>query len=276
MPGLFDKLLRRRKLGVSVSREVAERASDHLLDMDEALEQLAELPGLEDFKRTRELPAEFLPLWDRALAAYDAYVQTMTTGPRALAVRCQAGCAACCHDVPTGVQAVELLAIYASYREFDDFAALHNQACDLSDELTALLASEAPGEAMVRSDSPEYARAQLAYRKSRRPCVFLDEDQRCRIYARRPLTCRMHHAITDPSWCWVDHDKAEDAVTPRLEPPSDILGHMKTIAARLDLELPTTLFGGLGLLGGQVMQTQPLTVRDETKTRRRARPKYRR
>ncbi|KIG18386.1 hypothetical protein DB30_00671 [Enhygromyxa salina] len=275
MPRLFDKLLRRRKLDVSVSREVAERASDHLLAMDDALEQLAELPGLEDVKRTRTLPAQFLPLWDQALASYDAYVQAMTTGPRTLAVQCQAGCSACCHDVPTGVQAVELLAIYASYREFEDFATLHNLACDLSDAFMALLANEAPGETVVRSDSPTYARAQLGYRQAGRPCMFLDADQRCRIYARRPLTCRMHHAITDPSWCRVDHPKAEDAVTPRLEPPSDILEHMRTIAKRLDLQLPTTLFAGLGLLGGQVMQTQPLRVRDETKAKRRSLPKFR-
>lgn len=275
MPGLLHRLLRRRQLNVSVSREVADEASDHLLEMDDALEELAALPGLEDFTATRALPPRFEQIWDRALAAYDRYLATMTSEAGGLDVRCQPGCAACCHDIPTGVQAVELLAIYAEYREFDDFAELHNLACDLSDSFMELLAAEAPDQAQVQSDSPAFQRAQLAYRMRRQPCVFLDQDQRCRVYARRPLTCRMHHAITDPSWCWVDHDEADAAITPRLEPPKDMLEHMRTITRRLGLELPTTLFAGLGILGGAVMNTAPLRISDRSK-RSGARPKFHR
>lgn len=257
--GLFDKLRRPRKVELSLSREAADLASDHLMAMDDALEELAALPGLEAFAHTRKLPARFFELWDEALAAYDRYLELMS-GPRGLDVSCKPGCAACCHENPTGVQAVELLAIYAVYRGFEDFAELHNRACDQNDELVALLAKEAPDRRAVASDSPEYQRAHLSYRQLRRPCVFLDGEQRCRIYARRPLTCRMHVATTDPSLCWIDHPKAGDAVTPHLQPPKDMLAYMKTIAERLGLELPATLFGGLGMLGGQVMQTRRLRI----------------
>lgn len=267
MPGLMDRLLRRRTHQLKVSRELADAASDHLLEMDARLEQLAELPGLEAFASTRVLPREFFEIWDQALAAYDRYLAAMT-GPGGLAVRCGAGCDACCHEVPTGVQTVELLAIYERYREFPDFAQLHNRACELADQLTALLAEQAPGERQIDSGSPAAARALLAYRRKRLPCVFLGPDSRCRIYDRRPIPCRMHFALTEPQWCESDDAHAEDAVTPNLEPPSDMLVHMKTIASRLGLDsLSPTLFQGLGLLGGQVMQTQRL-VRDKAKRRR--------
>ncbi len=264
----MDRLLRPRTHKVSVSREIAEAASDHLLEMDARLEQLAELPGLEAFAKTRSLPREFFELWDKALAAYDRYLAAMT-GPGALAVRCAAGCAACCHEVPTGVQAIELLAIYERYRELPDFAELHNRACDLADKLTALLAEQAPGQTRIESSSPEAAKALLEYRRQRIPCVFLGPDSRCRIYERRPIPCRMHFAITDPQWCTSGDLHEGDAVTPNLEPPKVMLEHMKTISRRLGLEsLSPTLFQGLGLLGGQVLKTERL-VRGKAKRRLR-------
>lgn len=260
MSGLVERLLRRRTHTVRVSREIADRATDHLVEMEAILEQLATLPDLEHFARTRRLPPRFFELWDQALAAYDRYLAVMT-GPGAMQVKCGLGCSACCHEVPTGVQAIELLAIYQRYREFPDFVDLHNRSCDLADQLTALLAEQAPGRASLATDSPEAARALLEYRRKRLPCVFLDADQRCRIYDRRPIPCRMHVSLTDPAWCESGHPKAEDAITPNLQPHQDMVEHMKTIARRLGLEgVPPTLFQGLGLLGGQVMKTERLAT----------------
>lgn len=258
---VLSRLLKRRsQRKIKVPREVAEAASEHLLEMDEELERLSELPGLERFRETRRLPKEFLPTLARAMEAYDRYVDTIVSGAK-LEVRCGEGCTACCHDVPTGVQAVELLAIYASYRDFDDFQELHNRACDLSDELYGLLAERAGDAKSVQSDSPVYQEAQLEFRRRRRRCVFLGEDDRCRVYDRRPVPCRMHFAITDPQWCWVDDPKAEDAVTPNFEPPEDMLVHMRKTAERLGLrDLSPSLYQGLAVLGGTVMKTKRIRV----------------
>jgi len=257
--GLVDRLLPRRKQqSLRLSPELADAASNHLLEMDERLEQLATLPGLEAFATTRRVPREFFTIWDQALAAYDRFLAVMT-GPGALAIRCQAGCSACCHEVPTGVQAVELLAIYERYRQFDDFAQLHNRACDLADHVTELIAEQAQGQQTIDSTDPAFTKALMAYRSERKPCVFLGPDSRCRIYDRRPIPCRMHFAVTDPRWCEADHPNADQAVTPNLEPPQDMLEHMRTVARRLGLERSSPLlFQGLGLIGGQVMQTKPL------------------
>lgn len=80
----------------------------------------------------------------------------------------------------------------------------------------------------------------------------------------------MHFSITEPQWCEADHPRGEDAITPSLAAPKDMLEHMKTIARRLQLELPPTLFQRLGLLGGQVMHTKPLRV-DKPELRRHPR-----
>lgn len=59
-------------------------------------------------------------------------------------------------------------------------------------------------------DTPEL-RAQLAERAGameaarpqdwRSPCVFLDERERCTVYAARPTACATLYVYTDPEWC---------------------------------------------------------------------------
>lgn len=257
--GLLSRLLPRRgTTKVSVPPAVAERAAEHLLEMDETLERMAALAGLEDFRATRRVPAELFELLRTALAAYDRYVETIVAGA-GLATTCQRGCTACCHDVPTGVQAVELLHIYLAMRELPDFVDVHNRACDLADELFRLLEARAGAGSVVQSDGPEYRAAQLEYRARHLPCAFLDERGACRIYEQRPIPCRMHFSLSDPAWCRIDHERAAQAVTPNFEPPDDALSHLRTAARRLGLEgLSPSLFQGLAVLGGSIMATERL------------------
>lgn len=264
------KRLRARGPGreVVVPRAVAERAAEDLLAMDEALEDLAQLDGLEEFSRTRRIPERFLPLWRDALRAYDRYVATMIEGS-GMQTRCEVGCTACCHDVPTGVQAIELLALYATYRDFPDFPALHDRACDLADVLHDLLHERPPEAPTAPSDDDAYRDAQLAYRRARHPCAFLDDAGRCRVYDDRPIPCRMHFAVTDPSWCWADDPRAADAETQDFAPPRSIVDLMQRIAETMGLGgLSPSLFHGLAAFGGEIMQTERIALRERAKRRR--------
>ncbi len=84
----------------------------------------------------------------------------------------------------------------------------------------------------------------------------------------------MHFSLSDPGWCVSGHPKAEDAITPNLEPHKDMIDHMKVIAQRLGLDgSPPTLFQGLGLFGGQVMQTERLAV-GEPPAQKRAKARH--
>jgi Fe-S-cluster containining protein len=225
---------------LEVPPKVAEEASNFLLEMDEALEEITGLRGLDEFPRTRRIPPRTLPLWQKALGAYDRYVETMVRGS-GLEVRCTLGCVACCHDVPNGVQAIELLNIYLVYREFSDFTAIHDRIRELSDS------GEQP------------------------PCAFLDPStKRCRIYEARPISCRMHVSVTDPDWCSVDHPKAADAVTRDVSPPEAILDIMKQIGDRLGLgHLSPSLLQGLATLCGEIMNGEKIEVRAELRRRGR-------
>jgi Fe-S-cluster containining protein len=268
---LLQRLRRRKRTStLDVPAPVAEEASNHLLEMDEKLEEIAELRGLEEFPRTRRIPPRALPLWHRALSAYDRYVETMARGT-GLDLRCSLGCVACCHDVPTGVQAIEHVNIYVTSRELGDFERIHNRACDLADELYELLREEAPDGRQALSDSKAYQNAQLGYRKKQLPCAFLDTTKkRCRIYEARPIWCRMHVSVTDPDWCWVDHPRANEAVTPNLAPPESIVAIMKDIATRMGLgHLSPSLFQGLATLGGEIMSGGRIEARAELRRRGR-------
>jgi Fe-S-cluster containining protein len=264
------KQFKPRRVEMKVSAEVMSAASDRLLEMDEAIEEMIALPGLEQFAETRRLPENFFELWAKALAAYDAYVDTMSGGlPDA--VRCTRGCTACCHDVPTGVQAVEYLALYRAYRGRPDYEDVHNRACDRGQTFfEELRAAGAVQGQRVQSDGRAYTQAQFAYRSRREPCVFLDESGDCSVYAWRPIPCRMHLSVTEPQWCWADDERADDAVTPNFAPPDAIVDNLRALAERLGLrELSPSLFQGLSTLGAEIMQHEPLQSELRQKRRKR-------
>ena len=241
MRRLFERLRRRKHASpFEVSPRVAERAASFLLEMDEALEQIGELPGLDEFGRTRRVPPRMFPLLQDALGAFDRYVKTMVDGSE-LEVRCSLGCAACCHHEQMGVQAIELLNIYLSYRGFSDYLVIQDR---------------------IR---------ELATQRDRLPCPFLEvATKRCRIYLARPISCRMHLAVTDPDWCRPDHSRAAEAVTHDLAPPDAILAIMKQIAQRLGLDqLSPILMPGLDMLGSKVLQGREIELRAELRRRGR-------
>jgi len=92
------------------------------------------------------------------VAKVDAFVDRVTAR-HAADLRCRAGCARCCHARLT-VTTVEAAAI-------DGWAAAQPAA--------------------TRAAIAEAARAEPGPR-----CAALDDDDRCRIYAARPLVCRSH------------------------------------------------------------------------------------
>jgi hypothetical protein len=78
----------------------------------------------------------------------------------------------------------------------------------------------------------------------------------------------MHVSVTEPDWCWVDHPRAAEAVTPNLAPPESIVAIMKQIAKRMDLVLLSpSLFQGLATLGGQIMNGGRIEARAELRRR---------
>ena len=50
-----------------------------------------------------------------------------------------------------------------------------------------------------------------------RNCVFLSEENSCRIYEARPISCRRHLVVSDPSHCDVQSGRKEVATIPAVD-----------------------------------------------------------
>jgi Fe-S-cluster containining protein len=135
---------------------------------------------------------------DEAMDTLDAYLATLTERTGA-PLRCTAGCATCCTDAPP-VFAVEA-------RRIAD--ALGKRGWARVREAAALLATM-PDD----PSDPEYRSAQLEHRARGLPCPALDPDQRCGVYSKRPLACRVYAAIEHPDHCDPSHPRYATAERP--------------------------------------------------------------
>jgi Fe-S-cluster containining protein len=230
--------------------------------MADALRAMLALPGLEEFRTTRTLPAEFFSHWAAALAAYDRYVaHLLATDGRP--VTCQAGCATCCrHELARGVTGVELLAIYRHVRPWSDIGALYEAAGENAVAFQRVLHAEVKqtGEPLVAED-PRVFQAHLAYNRLERPCAFLDDAAGlCRIYPVRPLVCRWFHNRSPAAWCAPDHPDylARDALG--IDPDREVNDLIADLDRRLGLSLVNYLAGAFVQLGGDVLGGAPVRV----------------
>ncbi len=109
----------------------------------------------------------------------DEHVDRMrTTSKHGSEITCQKGCAACCHlHVDMFPHEAELLiwATKASGVEID-WARLERQA---------------------PKDDDSWRDLPMADRR----CVFLGDDNECRVYEHRPGSCRKYHVLSDPALC---------------------------------------------------------------------------
>lgn len=111
---------------------------------------------------------------------------------------CQQGCAYCCH-MPVAISAVEALTIAKTLRDASDTS--------IGGHFTArVLDTDARLQQLACGD----------YARSRIPCAFLDDNNRCAIYEQRPFACR-GYTSTSSQECheWYD---GNDAKTIRMDP----------------------------------------------------------
>lgn len=194
-----------------------------------ALQDALRTPGLEALEPGDPLPQELLDAIARWLDAYDAYIRTATQD---LTVTCGMGCHACCAHGPDGVAGVEALLALRAARALPD-----------GEAVLARMAEQAARfeERVDRTGSTRAAATETGLQPD--PCAFLDRLGRCRIYAARPVACRMFVSITDPAWCDHRHPQHDQAVNPHLLPPTILRRILAAISERLGLlDLPPDLW----------------------------------
>lgn len=215
------------------------KALDGFLAAVSALESaLANLPsefGKPYYRILEEIPGRCLqPLY----ASYDEFVAgVLQTGEKR--ARCRSGCSACCRHYVTSVEPFEILAIHFRIRNLEQYQdllfAFHGRVA----RFKQILSKE------VDNDEAE-DRALHRYFLRGAPCPFLDKDEKCGIYANRPMACRMFFSASAPRFC-----AGKGIVSPwnknfQVELPDEAEEALARCAGLLEgLELPEGLFAGL-------------------------------
>ncbi|MDQ3136065.1 MAG: YkgJ family cysteine cluster protein [Gemmatimonadota bacterium] len=105
-------------------------------------------------------------------------------------VPCRDGCSACCHGpFDISVADAELIGQAVDRLPADVRSAVVRRAEALLDKMRALEPGWAPPYAVA--DLGEHRFDRLTDALAAEPCPLLDDAGRCRIYADRPLVCRM-------------------------------------------------------------------------------------
>lgn len=123
-----------------------------------------------------------------ALAAQTDALFQRVSGDFSAEVKCCQGCSDCCHAL-FDVTLVEALYLNAKFLLLDE--ALRNEiliAADKADRRAHVLKKKASREAEERP----HEEILTGVAKERLRCPLLDQNNQCRLYAFRPVTCRVY------------------------------------------------------------------------------------
>lgn len=155
-------------------------------------------------------------------------------------VRCQAGCANCCHHYPMSVEPFELLSLYSYLRSRDDFASLLESCWHRTRAYAAIDMSLCKD-----SEDEEEFRLHRYYGRGY-PCPFIMGNGDCGVYRYRPLTCRMYFSHTDPQFCVPEHLQTPLNRSFIVYLPDRIEEQIAQVSSHYaSLELPESLYEGL-------------------------------
>lgn len=143
-------------------------------------------------------------------------------------ISCRKGCAHCCRQkVSASQQEVDLILDFCKEENIPIDIGYLKQQQELTQENWGL--------------SEDYA-----------DCVFLDDNQACKIYAARPAACRKYVVMTDPDLCNIkDHPKGEVGTfgVVGIEIVASVFPNLTHEAE--DLSLSTRLYNSLTQSNGQ-------------------------
>jgi Fe-S-cluster containining protein len=204
-------------------------------DLESALANLPSETGKPFYGMLEVISRRCLP---PLYAAYDDYVAgVLQTGEKQ--AQCRSGCSACCRHYVTSVEPIEILAIHFHIHSLDQYPdllfALHGRVAKFKQILVKEIA-----------DNEAEDRALHRYFLRGVPCPFLDKDEKCGIYASRPMACRMFFSASAPRFC-----AGKGIVSPwnknfQVELPDEAEEALARCAGLLEgLELPEGLFAGL-------------------------------
>jgi Fe-S-cluster containining protein len=265
-------------------RSAKKAATEHAAGMQEALDRLSAMPGIADIAGTKRVPRGFYDAVDDFRRHYDAYaavVGKFLPIPEDAKQPGEPGGCQGCIEAPMPVHGFETLSIYREIRTWKDFGVVARRLGELGEEQFKAIQAGHTGKdpEKIRFGSKAVQEGRVAFAKTKAICPLLDQDkERCRVWERRPIACRMHWPTSPPATQDPDHPdypKSAKAVNIRLPVKQQVAVHQ--LDKRLSLQLSPFLYASLlqvlQLADGQLIQEvgeAPVRMQQDGKIAERA------
>lgn len=232
-------------------RSARKAAKAEIQALQASLDKLSGLPGVADIKGNGRVPRGFYEAVEEMHAAYDAYVAIARKFlPIAEDVKQpgEPGGTAACYSGPM-VHGVEALAIYREARTWRDFQSVAKTMGELGEQLFNQIQANHTGKdpEKIRMSGKAVQSGRIALAKQMHACPLLDESkERCRVWDKRPISCRMHFPKGDAELHRPDHaewPKGAKAFNLRLPVKQQVT--MQQLDKRLALELSPFLYASV-------------------------------
>ena len=204
--------------------------------MVELARSMAACAGIDDFNRSGWLPDSFFDTLAQLYATYDKYIEHNVAASE-LKIVCKFGCTRCCHQAVHGCYAFEIISLYRQLRPRADYREIHDAFVRSADEFQ---------EMFVRYQEKSPERNDLALINTlqhisaiAKPCPLLGGNN-CRVYAHRPVSCRMYHSLTNPVLCTTVVGR-----TFHIVPPDEVASILAELNDRLAFPYSEFLAQGL-------------------------------
>lgn len=243
----------------------ANKAAKASIDaMQAALDKISALPAIADVKQTKRLPRGFSEAMQELRTAYDGYFDTVRKFlPGALEAKRPGepgGCGAC-YEAVMPVMPIEAIDLYRETRPWRDFPKVVQALAEQAEQQIKDIQSRHTGKdpEKMRMTGKAVQEGRVAYAKRMQPCPLLDEGkQRCRVWDKRPIACRMHLSLVDEAAARPEHEgwpKAVRAHNVRMPVRQQVA--VRQLDKRLALELNPFLSASVlqlaQLVEGQVL-----------------------
>lgn len=232
-----------------ISRRARKAGQEHIDAMQRIVDEIGGLEGIADLGKTKRLPRGFSDRVDDLLTAYDRYIEAVRAelGITDAAVPGTPAGVGACYAAPFGVSGVEAIAIYREIRTWKDFPQVAQRLGELGEQqfkdIQAGHTGKDPEKIRMTSKAAGLGRKQFAERKQ--ACPFLDKSRgRCRVWDRRPITCRMHHITGDAALADPTHERHAEVEVVNIRLPVRPQVAISQIDKRMAMGLSPFVYAG--------------------------------
>jgi hypothetical protein len=244
-------------------RRARKAAREQIDAMQRIVDDIGGLEGIADVAKTKRLPRGFTERVDDLLTAYDRYLEVVRRelGLTDAVVPGTPEGVGGCYAAPFGVSGVEAIAIYREIRTWKDFPQVAQRMGELGEQqfkdIQAGHTGKDPEKIRMTSKAAGLGRKQFAERKQ--ACPFLDQARgRCRVWDRRPISCRMHLITGDAALADPTHARHEQVEVVNIRLPVRPQVALSQIDKRMALGISPFLYASelqvLQLTEGQALQ----------------------